>query len=151
MTANRVTKPIDLTPLDHESYRADVELWGLDHSEQSYEGRIFLDNPHADENTSMEEAEGYAGSFHIFGHGGCFGDEGHCNKPTPRRLYDPRPAHPLTPRNKTVIATPAIKRIIAQGKADTTITVVAVLPGVPNNSEVKDPLRFDRLAVVTYR
>ena len=31
-----------------------------------------------DESTPMTEAEGYAGTFHILGHGGCYGDIGHC-------------------------------------------------------------------------
>jgi hypothetical protein len=151
MTGNRVTKAVDLRPLDHEFYRADIEVHSLDHSKESFEGRIFIDNPEADEGTPLTDAAGYAGSFHIFGHGGCFGDEGHCNAPHPRRRYDPRPAHPLTPRNKAVIATDAVRRAIAANKAETQITVVAVLPGVAEGADVKEILQFEQLAIVTYR
>ena len=82
--------------LDPEFSRADIEFEGVDHSGASYEGRVFLNNPRADATTPLTSEKGYAGTFHIFGHGGCFGDdEGHCTV-RPRRAYDPRPAHPFS-------------------------------------------------------
>ena len=68
-------------------YRADLELYGIDHSGPSYEGRVFLNNPRADENTALDIKNGYAGSYNIFGHGGCLGDLGHCDVKQ-RRPYD---------------------------------------------------------------
>ena len=41
------------------------------------------------------------GRFHVFGHGGCFGEIGHCDV-QPRRLFDSRKPHALTPITKTV-------------------------------------------------
>src|ERR1700680_4988187 len=95
---------IDLTRLDRRFTRADIEFQGVDHSGASFEARIFLNQSNADEKTETTAASGYAGAFHIFGHGGCFGDEGHCDV-VPRRSYDPRPAHPLSPARQVVIAT----------------------------------------------
>src|ERR1700744_5231044 len=94
------SQPIPTGALDRTFARADVEFHGVDHSGPSYEGRVFLNTPDADATTELA-APGYAGSFYIFGHGGCLGDVGHCDV-VARRRFDPRPAHPLTPIDKVV-------------------------------------------------
>jgi hypothetical protein len=77
--------------------RADLVFKGVDHSGLSYEVRTFLNNLEADETTPRTVEEGYGGRFVIFGHGGCYGDVGHCEIPTePRGPYDFRLPHPLT-------------------------------------------------------
>ena len=53
---------------------------------QSYEARVFLNNPAATLETPLEPGEGYAGSFNVFGHGACYGEEGHCD---PERTATP--------------------------------------------------------------
>ena len=68
--------PVDFAGPDHRSNRIDLEIYGIFHGEASYEGRIFFNNPNADRNTPKTPENGYAGSFHIFGHGGCLGDVG---------------------------------------------------------------------------
>src|SRR4051812_48374972 len=78
--------------------RADVVVTGVDHSGTSYEVRLFLNNPTATAATPRTDGNGYAGRFTVFGHGGCYGDEGHCD--VPAASSDPtdlRPPHPLTP------------------------------------------------------
>jgi tyrosinase len=101
-----------------EFSRADLEFRGVDHSGPSFEVRVYLDNPAADAETGRELASGYAGSFHVFGHGGCFGELGHCDIPQgPRSPYDLRFRHQLTPQFKTVIVTDALRTI------GTTVTV----------------------------
>src|SRR5438067_13778113 len=106
--ANPVTaRPLDTSALDADFYRADIECVGVDQAGSSYEGRVFLNNPAADEQTPRSPDAGYAGSYFIFGHGGCLGDVGHCDV-APRDPFDPRPGHPLTPGRKVLIATQAI-------------------------------------------
>ena len=98
-------------PLEDVS-RVDIEFEQVDHEGASFEGRVFLNNPEADENTDLSPENGYAGSFFIFGHGGCFGDEGHCEVGTesqPVDPYDPRRSHPLTPVEMSVEATEAVR------------------------------------------
>src|SRR5690348_16641720 len=104
-----VSKPIrvDTTGLKGDYKRADIVFHGVDHSGASFEARVFLNKPEANENTPKTPENGYAGSFHILGHGQCYGDVGHCDIPTEQRLYDPRPSHPLTPVKKVVVATDA--------------------------------------------
>src|SRR5919108_5340178 len=109
-----VSDPIELRyPPDERVFeRADLIFEGVDHRNESFEARIFFDNPDADENTATDEESGYAGSFVIFGHGGCAGDEGHCEIPeNPDDTDDLRLPHPLHPATKLVVVTDALKRI----------------------------------------
>lgn len=129
--------------------RADLIFDGVDHSLASYEGRVYINAPEATIDTGREDAA-YAGSFHIFGHGGCFGDVGHCEVPAgPRAPFDLRAPHRLTPATKVVIITESLKRIIAGAATKGTIgvTVVVNAPGKPTN----EYLRFSGMRLVTYR
>lgn len=131
--------------------RADLEFRGVDHSGPSYEGRVFFDNPSANESTPAEVDHGYAGSFHVFGHGGCFGELGHCDiTPGGRGVYDRRLPHPLTPLFKTVIVTDALRRVLETGKGETfTVTVAAVVPEQPGVDG--DPLRFESVSLIIFQ
>jgi hypothetical protein len=146
-----VSEPIELAPAVRtgEYVRADLIFDEVDHSIASYEGRVYLNAPDATLSTGRNHAA-YAGAFHIFGHGGCFGDLGHCDVPVgPRDAFDLRAPHQLTPVTKVVIVTDALKRIISstpdQGAVQ--ITVVVAAPGRPNNKY----LAFSRLRLLTYR
>jgi hypothetical protein len=142
-----VSDPLELPPRDPPFYRADLIFYGVDHSGSSYEARVYLDNPDADITTGREHAS-YAGSFHIFGHGGCFGDPGHCLVPdTPPDPFDLRPPHQLTPAIKTVTITEALRQILVdEQRTRVTVSVVAVAPGRRSN----DVLAFSRLRLATY-
>jgi hypothetical protein len=142
-------RKLSLANLPAQFSRADLEFIGVDHSGASYEARVFINNPGADENTPTVEANGYAGSFSIFGHGGCFGDVGHCDVNRERDEFDPRPSHPLLPIRKVVIATHAIKSAAAKS-SDMTVTVVPVLTGWTEKSDLEDVLKFDHINLVTY-
>jgi tyrosinase len=150
MVERFVSDPIDLP--DRESAdefgRADLVFYGVDHSGPSYEARIFINAPKADAGTPRDDPS-YAGSFCIFGHGGCFGDVGHCDVPDPadRDPFDLRPPHQLVPAAKTVIVTEAFKRLVAPDDATMTVTVVAVVPGADKH----DVLRFDTVRLLTYQ
>lgn len=137
-----------------EFARADLIFNDVDHAGPSYEARVFINNPQADERTPLDASAGYAGSFHIFGHGGCFGEAGHCELPTePRHAFDRRPPHQLSPHRKTVIATEAMSEALTAASRKTTIkvTVVAIVRDAPGlQASTDDPLKFDRLTLATY-
>lgn len=143
---------LDVGALDPNAIRADLEFHNVDHAGASYEGRVYLNNPEADETTGYDDPS-YAGSFHVFGHGGCLGDPGHCEV-KPRRNYDPRPSPPLTPAKKVVIATKEIKRAAEQSN-DLAITVVPSIEPLPYETidpkHTEDPLKIGYVKVVTYR
>jgi hypothetical protein len=142
------------TPTPDLFTRADLEFRGVDHSGPSFEARIYLDNPGADIDTPRDVSEGYAGSFWVFGHGGCFGELGHCDIPEgPRGPFDKRPPHPLTPHFKTVIVTDALKRVLHTSEAKTLpVTIVPIVPETQfSRVEIdKDPLKFESVSLLTY-
>jgi tyrosinase len=142
--------PLDTADLRTRFSRADIEFLNVDHSGSSYEGRVYLNNPEADETTERSAASGYAGSYFIFGHGGCLGDEGHCEV-RPRDAYDPRPGHPLSGARKVVIATEAVRRAAASGD-QLTVTVVPVIRSIgPRSGWDDDVLALEAVRIVTYR
>jgi tyrosinase len=138
--------------LDSGAKRIDIEFHDVDHAGASYEGRVYLNNPEADEATGSEDPS-YVGAYHIFGHGGCLGDPGHCDV-KPRREYDPRAAHPLSRARKVVTVNDAGKRTI-QTADEVTVTVVPIIEPLPyENVDAKhteDPLDVGYVRVVGYR
>jgi tyrosinase len=143
-----VSDPIDLPEREtgDDIARADLVFYGVDHSGASYEARIFINAPEADVTTPRDDPH-YAGSFCIFGHGGCFGDLGHCDVPSePRDPYDLRPPHQLIPAAKTVMVSDAYKRLVSPDDDTMTVTVVAVVPGATNH----EVLSFDTVRLLTY-
>lgn len=154
-----VSHPLEMpahTP-EADFVRADLQFHGVDHSGLSYEARVFLNRPDADASTPLQTADdgGYAGSFHIFGHGGCFGDVGHCDVPrNARHPNDKRLPHPLTPHTKSVIITEALRRLRDHSSmVEFTVTVVADVYDIgdlPLGRDVAEPLLFDSIGLVTY-
>lgn len=143
------SQEISLECLDRRFKRADLVFYGVDHAGVSYEARIFLNNNTADSSTPKQADKGYAGSYHIFGHGGCFGDVGHCDIRGVPRPYDPRPSHPLTPAKKVVIATEAIRQAQNSGPK-VTVTIVPVILSGTERCDYQDVVKLDRVSIVTY-
>jgi tyrosinase len=145
-----VSAKIPIKPLDGDFSRADLIFDGLDHSGPSYEGRVFLNNEGAHAGTPTTPEHGYAGSFHIFGHGGCYGsDITHCQLTGPRRPYDPRPGHPLTPARKIVIATDALKLACAKS-GEMTVTIVPVVYDASPKADYSNVVKLEGISVAAY-
>jgi hypothetical protein len=131
-----------------EFYRADLQFRDVEHRGDSYEGRVFFDAPEAGPGTPPEAEAGYAGSFYVFGHGPCFGDEGHCRVPGgPIHPFDYRPPHQLNPQLMVVTVTEALRRLVESEKAEFHVTVV---PMTPEGEGAGDVLHFRELSLVTY-
>jgi len=130
-------------------YRADLQFHGVEHRGDSYEGRVFLGTTDVSPQTPTELESGYAGSFYVFGHGPCFGDEGHCDVEAgpPIHHYDYRRPHPLNTQRMTVTITKALRRTVEAGASAVEVTVI---PTNAHNEEVGDILHFKRLSLVTY-
>jgi tyrosinase len=127
--------------------RADLVFYGVDHSGRSHTATIFFDNPAADLSTPLDPEHGYAGSFTVFGHGGCFGGAGHCDT-NARHVdeFDLRPPHPLTPLTIAVTVTDALCRL------DEPQVVIALVTREPGRdaAQTSDALQFERLRLITY-
>jgi hypothetical protein len=134
--------------------RADLTFSGVDHSGSSFEARVFLNNASATESTQRTEDQGYVGAFHVFGHGGCFGEAGHCDIRQPVSMFDRRLPHQLTPTTKTVIVTKALRRLVGDRSKDVSVTVTLVpivrrsALAVPEDAE--SVLMFSRIELLTY-
>ena len=124
-------------------------FYDVDHSGASFEGRVFVNAPEATIETPREAEHGYAGSFVIFGHGGCAGDEGHCDVPTEAKdRFDSRPLHALTLQTKTVDVGAALARVHGEGES-IEVTVLAIVVE-PDGASLDDVLHFSAMRLVTY-
>jgi tyrosinase len=146
MVDRHTSAPIELPDIELPFVRADLVFYGLDHSGSSYEGRVFLNAPDADHGTAREDPA-WAGSFYLFGHGGCFGDVGHCDIPTGLRdPYDLRPPHRLEPAIRILTNPERLQAILGQKARKLTVTVVAHTPVDRPN----DILAYDTMRLITY-
>jgi len=132
--------------------RADLTFYGLDHSGPSYQVRVFFNNPGAGPDTPLRAGEGYVGGFAVFAHGGCFGDEGHCDVRGPVSPFDRRPPHQLVPIARALIVTGAIRELIARELSSVTVTAVPVVrpSALATADEAADVLTVDQVALHTF-
>jgi len=140
---------IDFADPSHRLSSADLEIAGIYHGEASYEGRVYFNNPKADASTPRTLEHGYAGSFYIFGHGGCFGDVGHCEINGHRDGFDLRDPSPLLPISKRVPVTDALK-YYARANRPVTITVVPVVSAANELCDTKNVFRFEQMRFLSY-
>lgn len=145
MVERYTTDAIELPPRDRPFERADLLFYGLDHSGPSYEGRVFID-PRGVGKDADATHRAYAGRFYIFGHGGCFGEVGHCDLPSGDDPFDLRPSHQLEPATRIVTVTGTVRDLLERGVEAAKVTVVARSEGRAPN----DVLGFDAVRLATY-
>ncbi len=143
-----VSPPMPLTPAqaDRQFQRADLVFYDVDASGPSYVAKVFLGAEADPTDFSPAREAGYAGFFCIFGHGGCFGDEGHCAVPATRDAFDLGPPHGLTPQVKLVDVTSRLKAVAADS------IVITVLP-IGRSTQgplLIDALQFSGLRLLSY-
>jgi hypothetical protein len=145
MVGRFTSAPLELPPAERPFDRADLIFYGLDHSGPSYEAQVFM----AARGVGGEPGRShraYVGSFFILGHGGCFGDVGHCDIPTAADPFDLRPAHQLEPAVRILTITEPLRAMLAQGLTATKVTVVAHTEGRASD----DVLAFRTIRLATY-
>jgi hypothetical protein len=135
-----------------EHARADLTFYGLDHSGPSYEVRVFFNHPDADADTPLTTEAGFAGRFAVLGHGGCFGEDGHCDVRPPISVFDRRLPHQLAPAIRTLTVTDAIGELTRADAQAVTVTAVPVVRSSPLASadQAADVLVIDQVALHTY-
>jgi hypothetical protein len=131
--------------------RVDLHLHDLDHSGQSYEGRVFFNHPDATLRTARSATEGYAGSFYVFGHPHCWGDAGHCDVPPgPLHAFDSREPHHLVPELHTLDVTDIVRDLLETAATTVTVTILPVVRKGRRSRVVDGELSFRKLALVSY-
>jgi hypothetical protein len=138
--------PLELPDPEQTFQRADLIFYGIDHSRESFEARVFVNAPRRLDLGAGRDHPNYVGSFFIFGHGGCFGEEGHCDVPEERDEFDLRPPHQLEPAVRILTVTDAVHQLLESGVETTKITVLTETPGDAPN----DVLDFDTVRLATY-
>lgn len=137
--------PLELPAAEHRFARADLIFYGLDHSGSSYEAQVFMAARGVGGRPDQSH-RAYVGSFFIFGHGGCFGDLGHCDIPTARDPFDLRPAHQLEPAVRILTVTEPLQAMLTQGLTAAKVTVVAHTEGRASD----EVLSFRKIRLATY-
>ncbi|SRR5258708_918213 len=126
--------------------RADIEVYGIDQSGPSYEGRVFLNNPGANADTPPTADNGYAGSFHVYGYGiwpaDVVKDAVHEGPEAPSAEQEGIRA----PIQKEVIATETVRRAAATGR-DPIVTIVPVYHG-HRHRDASDALKLEGVKIV---
>lgn len=145
MVERFTSDPIELPPQEHDFQRADLIFYGIDHSGPSFQARVFLD-PRGVGRGADESHRAYVGSFFIFGHGGCFGDIGHCEIPTERDPFDLRPPHQLEPALRILTVSDAVRDLLQREAGTAKVTVVAQTA----KRRPADVLAFETVRLVTY-
>jgi hypothetical protein len=135
-----------------ELARADLTFYGLDHSGPSYQVRVFFGHPDAGPDTPLTTDAGFVGSFSVFGHGGCFGDEGHCEVRGPVSVFDRRPPHQLVPIARYITVTDAVRDLIRRDTPSVTVTAVPVVraSALATAEQAADVLVVDQVALHTF-
>jgi hypothetical protein len=144
MVERFTSKPLELPPADRPFERADLIFYGLDHSGASFEGQVFLDTRGVGGEADAGH-RAYVGSFFIFGHGGCFGDVGHCDIPNGHDAFDLRPPHALEPAIRILTVTDAVKALLERGRERAVVTVTARAAGRSN-----EVLAFETVRLASY-
>lgn len=144
---------LDISKLDNEFYRADLVFHGLDHSGPSYEGRVFINNPNATSRTPNDFSEGYAGSFFVFGHGGCLGNENHCDINRPIMRFNIIP-NPLIPERVSLVITDKLREL-GKNTNEFTITIIPKLAKgsrtvVQQDADLENVVSLRRISIETY-
>jgi hypothetical protein len=145
MVEHFTSAPIELPPADRPFARADLVFHGLDHSGASFEGQVFLD-PRGVGGNAGADHRAYVGSFFVFGHGGCFGDVGHCDIPTERDPFDLRPPHQLEPAVRILTVTEPVEALLERDVRAAKVTVIA-------RTAARRPanvLAFEKVRLATY-
>jgi len=139
------TDPIELPPAERPFARSDLIFYGLDHSGPSFEARVFI-GPRGVGGAADASHRAYVGRFFIFGHGGCFGEVGHCDIPSDPDPFDLRPSHQLEPATRILTVTEPLRELLERGVEAAKVTVVAQSEGRASN----DVLAFERVRLATY-
>jgi hypothetical protein len=126
-----------------DARRLELVFGGVEQAGPSFEGRVFLNHPDADEATPTTPEDGYAGSFHVYGYG---------EHPPPALAGQMarRGAHgaPVAPIEKRLRADEVAVRTALEGSDELTVTVVPI-PADPGGPAPERP--FEEVEVILDR
>jgi hypothetical protein len=140
--ASYTAPPVPVAPF-RDIREVELVFTGVEQAGPSFEGRVFLNNPSADESTAQTPETGYAGSFHVYGYG----------EVAPPAIAEAKQKHgkegpAVAPIEKRLLADEAAVRAALEGSDELTVTVVPI----PSDPGVGVPERpFEHVDVVFER
>ncbi len=146
------TTPIDLGTVEGGFVRAELEFHKLRPPKESFEVRVYVDNPNCTASTGYKSG-GYAGRAVFFGHGPCHGAPGHCNPELAHRdRYDLRSKHPLRYDHTRyrIDITRGLRKFIGRKKSVDNLCVYLVIVDESGKQVAQDALIYDQCSLRTY-
>jgi hypothetical protein len=144
MVERFLSKALELPDPERPISRIDLVLYDVDHSGDSFEGRVFIGG-RPPRGAGVDHSS-YAGSFYVFGHGRCRGEAGHCDVPTTRDDFDLRLPHHLEPHLVILTVTDHVRALTEAGTTEAPVTVAA---HAADGTALKG-LAFSRIRLLTY-
>ncbi|MEA2719621.1 MAG: tyrosinase [Candidatus Eremiobacteraeota bacterium] len=116
-----------LGTVDAEFHRAEIRFEGLTPPKNSFTVLVFVNDTKANGKTKTYGNPHFLGAQGFFGHGRCFGDEGHCD-PKPRDIFDLRPKHHYDPIKVRLNVTRPLRALLRAGEKldDSPVTLVVI-------------------------
>lgn len=143
------TMHFNIETLNHVPAKAKLHFHGLHHTVESHEVRLYANNLLADANSGTDPSQGYLGTLFLFGHGQCIGDIGHCSLPRgPRRPFDLRPAHHLTPFNTLINISRNVKALASGAGPGKKLSLTMVILDSDRKQVPPSTIKFDAIALV---
>jgi hypothetical protein len=124
--ATQTARPVPAAPF-RAARTVELRFGGVEEAGPSFEGRVFLNNPAAEERSPLTPEAGYAGSFYVYGYG----------EPLPPAVADAKRRAPdgavIVPIDMQLALDPAAVRAAVADADELTVTVVPVPvdPGGP--------------------
>ncbi len=151
MSATKFNTPVASFSLSQVSAaipKVELHFHKVKHPKNSFEIRVFLNQPDANASTSIEDNPHYAGSLFVFGHGECGGDKGHCDPPVaPRGPFDLRPPHHLSPMEHSLDVSDSVAAIAKSAAATSPVTVTLVAVDHKGKQIEKPGIDFESISL----
>lgn len=145
-------KEVQLGTVEGGFVRAELEFHKLRPPRDSFELRVYIDNPSCDASTGYKD-ESYAGRIVFFGHGPCHGAPGHCNPDLAiRDEYDLRSKHPLRHEHTRyrVDITRGLRRFIGRKKSVKDLKAYLVIVDDAGNRVSSEVVSYDQCSLRTF-
>ncbi len=142
------TMVFDLGKIDKGVESAELAFYGLKHTKDSYKIRVYCAADGYDDKTKWHNEDAYANTIYLFGHGECGGGAEHCT-PKPRKRFDLRPEHHLTPYNLTIDVSKGVKNAVESGQNSVQLSFVVL-----NNEDKQvdsSVIEFEALSIIANR
>jgi tyrosinase len=149
------TLEVELDSIESNFERAYLRLSDLEHTEKTYEIRVFANQEEApDATTPLTEEQHYLGSFVLLGHGNCPGAPGHCDRKA-MTADGLRQKHHLSPGSALIDVTKGLislkeNRTLTHGEVGIgTISLSLVVVDLLDQQVSHEQIQFARLSLST--